>query len=440
MIDQLPNSPESERAVLGSAFLDESVFAQVATLDPSIFYSYRQAFVAMRNVADRKEAIHPITVHNELKQIDAKTSIGVAEMTNWTYGLPIVQCVDEYISIIKDKALKRSLIKQCNALATEASEEAELGVDLASRAASIFHQTYSQSLNGSKPTVTLEEAFESNYIRWDKMLNKEIVTIETGIESIDSQLTGGGFEKGMFHVIGARPGKGKTTIGLDIATHNLFQGKIVVFFTLELSKDVLIDRLIAPLAGIPRYKITSKWMDEHDKSTLIKVSEAIKTLPLFINARARSLREMRAALKDIANQTGGKIDLVIVDFLTRMEHGHGSTYESVSANAGGIADFATEFGCASIALAQLSRENEKRISADPDRQGEVRMTDFRDSGKIEELGRTILGLWGSDDSKPYRKVKISCLKQGEGGLFDVESVFDTDYMTFGVRKNLLKRG
>jgi replicative DNA helicase len=180
-------------------------------------------------------------------------------------------------------------------------------------------------------------------------------------------------------------------------------------------------------------------MDEHDNATLVKVAEAIKKLPLFINDKARTIQDMRAALKEIANRTGGKIDLVIVDFLTRMRLGRGNMYQSVTENAGGIADFAAEFGCASIALAQLGRENEKRITVDASRQGEVRLTDFRDSGAIEELGRTMLGLWGSDDSKPFRKVKISCVKQGEGSLFEVDGVFDTDYMTFGVRKNLLKQ-
>ena len=440
MIDKLPSAPDTEKAVLASAFMDDSVFAQVATLEPAIFYTplYRQSFLAMRNVADRSEPINPITVFNELKLIHPHAPVTIAEMTNWTYGLPPVQSLATYIATLRDKALKRDLIRKCNEIAMEASDEADLGVELAGKAVTAFQQSYSESLNGNKPTVTLAEALEANYERWDRMLKREIVTVETGIDDIDSQLTGGGFEKGMFHVIGARPGKGKTSLGLDIAFHNLMNGNVVVFFTMELSKEVLMDRLIAPISGVARYKITSKWMDEHDKSTLIRVSETIKHFPFYINAKARSVREMRLALKEVANQTGGKIDLVVTDFLTKMKLGRGSQYESVTENANGLAEFASEFGCASVALAQLSRESEKRTATDISRQGEVRLTDFRDTGAIEELGRTVLGLWGTDDAKPYRKVKISCLKQGEGSLFEVDGIFDTDYMTFGVRRNLLK--
>lgn len=441
MIDRLPSSPDTERTVIASAFVDDAVFAQVAVLEPSAFYdsTNRQVFLAMRNVADRSEPINPITVHNELQLMSPSTKVTVSELTHWTHGVPAIRSLDAYISTLRDKELKRTLIRSCNELASAASDESDLGVELAGRAVSMFQTSYSESLNGNKPTITLAEGLEGNYERWNRMLRKEIVTIETGLPEIDSRLTGGGFEKGMFHVIGARPGKGKTTLGLDITWHNLMNQRVVVFFTLELSKDVLLDRLIAPLAGIERYKITSKWMDEYDNSTLVKVSEAIKHSPLFINAKARTVKDMRLALKEVAQQTGGKIDLVIVDYLGRMSLGRGSKYESVSANANGLAEFATEFGSAVIALAQLSRESEKRTTLDASRQGEVRLTDFRDSGEIEECGRTILGLWGQDDSKPYRKVKISCLKQGEGALFEVDGIFDTDFMTFGARKNLLKQ-
>lgn len=443
MNDYLPNAPDTERALLGAPFINESIFAQMASLDPTLFYApaHRYAFIAMRNLADRNEPINPITVFEEIKLIAPVSTITIAEITNWVHsGGNLVRNLDAHISTLKDKALKRELIRTCNALAEEVADEVDLGSNLAGRAVSIFQDSYIGSLNGNKPTVTLEEGLEHNYERWSKMLRNEIVTIETGIADIDSQLTGGGLEKGMAHVIGARPGKGKTTFGLDIAAHNLlYQNSVVVFFTMELSKDVLFDRLIAPLAGVPRWQITSKWMDENIQATLIKVGEAIKKLPLFVNAKARTVKDMRLVLKEVSQITGGKVDLVITDFLTKMHYPGNNQYQGVTANANGLADFAAEFGCASIILSQLSRETEKRTSSDPLRQGEIKLTDFRDSGAIEELGRTIFGLWGNDERQGYRTVKMSCLKQGEGGLFEVDGTFDTNFMTFGVRKNLLKQ-
>ena len=436
----LPHAPETERLILGSVFIDESLFMQIADLETNIFYNprHRYAFSAMKNLFARNEPINPITVFGELQNLTTNSSIERAEMTMWTYGLPHATNLDVYVSQLRDKALKRDVIRKCNEISTVAADDSDLGAEIVGRAVSTFQDVYSTSLNGHKPTVALSEALKGNYERWDRMLRKEIVTIETGLPIIDDNLTGGGFEKGMFHIIGARPGKGKTTLGLDIAAHNIFNGNVVVFFTMELSKDVLMDRFIAPLAGVQRFRITAKWMDAHTKQVLVAVSESIKERQLFVNDRARTLKDMRLALKEVARATGGKIDLIITDFLTKMRNEKGNKYESVSENANGLAEFATEFGAASICLAQLNRGNERRTTLDPEQQGKVTLIDFRDSGEIEELGRTILGLWGSDDSRPYRNVKVSCIKQGEGGLFDADAVFDTDFMTFGVRQKLMQ--
>jgi replicative DNA helicase len=269
------------------------------------------------------------------------------------------------------------------------------------------------------------------------MHRKEIVTVETGVDVIDRQLTGGGFEKGMFHVIGARPGKGKTSLALDIATHNFLARNVTVFFTMELSRDVLMDRLVAPLAGIERWKLTSKYISNIEIAKLHKTVEFLNSFPFYINHKARSIADMRLALQEIARKTGGKIDLVVVDFLTKMRLEKRDKYASVSANANGLAEFATDFGCAVVCLSQLSRENVRRTAAEP---GRVELTDFRDSGEIEELGRTIFGLWGEDDTdgRRHRTVHCTCLKQGEGRLFDEMLVFDSHFMTFGVRQCLIQ--
>lgn len=436
----MPNSVDTERVLLAQVFLDNDLFSQVAVLEPSDFYNgnFRDAYVAMRNLAARSVPIDPVTLFNEMKQVRPTMNLTMAEITNWTWGVPVMQDVGIYISLLQDKSLKRNIIRMCDSIARKARDEEDLASAITADAVSSFQNAYNEAVHDRKPTITLAEGLEGNYERWEKMLRGEIVTVETGISEIDAQLTGGGFEKGMFHVIGARPAKGKTTLGLDIAAHNVLTGSVVVFFTMELSKDVLMDRFIAPLAGIPRYRITSKWITQTDKNNLVKMGEAIKHLPLFLNAQARSVEDIRLALKDVARQTGGKIDVVIVDFLTKMKLGKASKYESVSENANGLAGLAIEFGCATIVLAQLSRGVEKRTTLDDADKGRIELTDFRDSGEIEELGRTILGLWGSDTGSPLRKVNISCLKQGEGGLFDMEAVLNTDLMTFGVRKPLWK--
>jgi replicative DNA helicase len=436
----LPSSEHAERVVLGVQFLDEKLFTQIAGLSPDIFYSpnRRVAFQAMRNLFAENKSIHPITVYEEIKAIDRNTQLTPSIITSWTHGLPPFSNLDSFIGILKEKEAKRRLIRECNSIAINTIQGDATSAEVISDAVNRLQDIYNVALDKQKPTVSLSEALPQNYERWEKMLRGEIVTVETGLPMIDARLTGGGVEKGMFHVLGARPATGKTSLALDIAVHNAMQGRTVVFFTLELSRNVLLDRLISPLAGIERWRITSKWIDEHTHRRLLGVSEFIKNLPIFINSKARSAKDMRFALKEVSRVTGGEIDLIIVDFLTKMQTGGRNKYESVSENANALALFASEFNAAVICLAQLSREITKRQN---DADGEKpRLSDFRDSGEIEELGRTVFGLWGADDAAGLRQVNISCLKQGEGQTFDEKLIFNTDFMTFGVRKNLIREG
>jgi replicative DNA helicase len=435
---ELPCSIDAERTLLGAVFIDDQSFHQIEGLNASLFYSphHRDAFLAMQNLSLNDQAINPITAYEEIKRINPGTTLGVIELSGWTHGVPFYRDLSSLVATLKDKALRREIIKRCDALALRAVQDESTAIDIVAQAATTFQEAHTEGLEKQKPTVSLAEALDGNYERWEKMLRKEIVTIQTGIARVDDQLTGGGLEKGMFHVVGARPGKGKTSIGLDIAGYNALQGKVVVFFTLELSRDVLIDRFISPLSGIERYKITSKWMDQTDFARLVETGELIKAIPLHVNAKARTLKDMRLALKQVERERG-QVDLIITDFLTKMRGGKGSKYESVSENANGLAEFGVEFNAASIALAQLSREVEKRQTVDESERGKVRLTDFRDSGEIEELGRTIFGLWGEDESQPLRDVTMSCLKQGEGRTFDEKLTFNTDTMTFGARRRVV---
>ena len=248
----------------------------------------------------------------------------------------------------------------------------------------------------------------------------------TGIDEIDSKLTGGGFEKGMMNVIMAEPGCGKTSLALDITGNAASAGKVVVFFTLELSREVLIDRLVSPYAKLERYKISPTWLNSADFSKLVAVSEAFKSANLFIDDSSFTLAEMRNSCRTIARETGGVIDLIVLDFLQNM-NGDGKTlYEKTSMNSRGFAQICKEFNAAGVALSQISNDAQKR-------EGDPKLSDARDSGAIGEVGRTIIALYDADEAKPYRNVRYKCLKQGEGAQFKGDLIFDTELMTFGGR-------
>lgn len=434
-MQNIPNSLETEQQLLGAVILDESVLSEVATLDDDAFYNSqtRRVFQAIKHLADANEQITPLNIYNAI----GTSAVSMRDIANWAHGLPFQMKVEPLIAILRDKQVKRLLIQQADQIIRDASEESDTGTNITSKAASLFQDIHSSSLTGRRPTLHIAEAMEESYERWDKMANGKIITVGTGIDAIDKQLTGGGFEKGMFHVIGARPAVGKTSFGLDMSWHNILNGNVTVFLTMELSREVLNDRFVAPLAGVPRWQIAPGFIDDRIIKKLQAVGEHVKAMPFYINAKVKTLSDMRMELNNVARQTGGKIDLIIVDFLTKM-NGKGESYERITNNANGLAQFASDYDAAVVCLSQLGRKNVNRTAQVASEQGKVELHDFRGSGDIEELGRTILGLWGSDESNGVREVHCTCLKQGEGRTFDEVLSFDSQYMTFGVRPNLLR--
>lgn len=427
---KFPNSLETEQHLLGAIILDAALISEAAVLDDGAFYNTRtrRAFQAIKQLIDLGEQLTPLSI---AESVGNTQELSVTEITSWTHGIPFQMSIEPLIARLRDKQLKRRLIKQADDVIREAQDESDTAANLAGKAAESFQSTLSGAdVTGGRPTLRIDAVLEESYERWERMSSGKIVTVGTGIDSIDTSLTGGGFEKGMFHVIGARPAKGKTSFALDMAWHNIIHGNVTVFFTMELSREVLNDRFVAPLAGVRRWMIAPGWMNSDVQKRLHTVGAKIQHLPLYINAKARTLSDMRIELNSIARQTGGKIDVIIVDFLTKMG-GHGETYERVSRNANGLAQFASDYGAAVICLSQLSRKNVEKAG------GEIDLSHFRGSGEIEELGRTVLGLYGEDDSKHERDVKCACLKQGEGRTFESLLTFNTDYMTFGTRSCLI---
>jgi replicative DNA helicase len=203
-----------------------------------------------------------------------------------------------------------------------------------------------------------------------------------------------------------------------------------VFFSAELSTEVIMDRLLSPYSSVERWKITGRHLTGELFSRLVQTGDALSHYKLYINDRARTAAEIKTACRAIARENNHKIDLILVDYLQRLEYPFGITNQNqgITALMKELAPLAGEYDAAVVALSQFNREHEKRSDPTP------RKSDLRGCGEIEEYARTILALYDPDEGKPKRAIKVACLKQGEGETFNgIDLVYDTDFMTFGGR-------
>src|SRR5690606_35838735 len=196
---KFPNSLEAEQQILGAVLLDNGLLSEAAQLDDDAFYNarHRRAFQAMKMLADNGEPITPLTVAN---CVGNKTDLSVTEISSWIHGLPLNMSIDPQIAILRDKLVKRKIIRDADAVIRNTADDADTGSNLAEQAAETFQSLLASSLIDRRPTMRLDEALERSYEFWERMATGKVVSVGTGMDEIDHALTGGGFGKGMFHV------------------------------------------------------------------------------------------------------------------------------------------------------------------------------------------------------------------------------------------------
>lgn len=440
----LPSNTEAERVILGAILLNNHLLADALAgshkLTPAVFYSpfHARVFEAMINLFEQGEQVEPILIAESLKAAGLSEAFAsAAAVANLTYGLPRIDGINHYSRLILEKYTAREAIRAANALISELLAEEAAPIAPIQQAIEILNALAESGRAGRKPTVSLREAIPEQTERWRKMQAGEIVTISTGIPQIDQRLTGNGFEKRMFHVVGARPAAGKTSFALDVAGFNAACNKTVVFFSAELSREVILDRMLSPFAAVPRWQIAAPFLSQEKRGDelierLTTAAATIGDFRIYINDHARTPAEVRAACRQIARENNHEIDVILLDYLQRYSFPAGITnqHQGLTLLIKDFAQLATEFGAAVVALSQLSRDIEKRPDQKP------RMSDFRESGSVEEYARTAAILHSPSDDKPNRLVKIDFVKQGEGETFAEELVYYTPYMTFGGRDPL----
>jgi replicative DNA helicase len=380
----LPNSSESERAILGSIVLDNGLISHaIEQLRPEDFYvpSHRRIFVSMMSLFERGSEINPILIGEELRRDGSLESVGgISFITNLTYGLPHFANIAHYAKIIRDKSLLRQLIKATNKITSEALEEeedAQIILDHAEQA--IFALADERTRQGFAHVKPIADGLLEKV---QEMAGRSamLTGLTTGFQELD-QMTSG-LQPSELIVIAARPSMGKTALCLTLAQNAAITAQAVVgVFSLEMSKESLVMRMLSSEGRVDAHRFRNGFLNREEWARLAGALGTLAEAKIFIDdTPGITVLEMRAKARRLAAEQK-RLDLIIVDYLQLMSGSSRraeSRQQEVSQISRELKGLAKEMNVPLIALSQLSRAPESRTDHRP------QLADLRESGAIEQ--------------------------------------------------------
>lgn len=416
----LPHSIEAEQSVLGSVLIDRDAIITVSDiLEEGDFYkdAHREIFNCMMILFKKSEPIDLITLSDTLKKRSALDMIGgITYLTGLSTAPDFTRHISKYAEIVKEKSILRRLIKASSEImeksfagekeVLELLEEAEKG---------IFDISQSKTQKSLSPiSDVLLNAYE---ILEDLYRNKGSITgLTTGFIDLDRRTNG--LQKTDLVLIAARPAMGKTAFSLNIA-HNAAMkgnGKVAVF-SMEMSKEQLIQRMIAAESRVELNKLKNGNLDEEEWPKVIAAMEVLSKTDIYIDdTPGITVMELRSKCRRLKMEKG--LDLILIDYLQLMESDGKieSRQQEISKISRSLKILAKELECPVIALSQLSRAPEQRADHRPI------LSDLRESGAIEQDADLVMFLYRDDyyhedsDQKNIVEVIVAKHRHGETGM------------------------
>lgn len=430
-----PQSVESEVSVLGCLMLDQDAIIKVADiLKPDDFYkeAHHIIFETMFELYEKREPIDLLSVANILKEKKKLDDAGGENyLSSLISSVPTAAHVAHYAKIIQKKATLRRLISAANdiaALGFEESEDTEQVLDQAEKKLFSVSQKFSR-----QKFIPIKSILEDTFERIDELHREKgkLRGIPTGFIDLDNILAG--LQKADLVILAARPSLGKTTLALDIA-RNVAKKKIgVAVFSLEMSKEQLVDRILCAEANVNLWKMrTGKLNDEGEDNDFERIGHAMGTLsetPIFIDdAGSNNVMAIRTMARRL--QAEHNIGLIVVDYLQLME-GRAETdnrVQEVSEISRSLKGLARELDVPVLAISQLSRAVESRPGQRP------RLADLRESGSIEQDADVVMFIFrdaqNRENAEKRTKADIIIAKHRNGPIGEVELYFDENSVTF----------
>jgi replicative DNA helicase len=394
MIDRLPpQSLEAEQSVLGAILIDRDTINEIAEfLRPEDFYrqAHGMIFRAMLDLFERRDPVDIVTVAEALERsANLDAAGGRAYLSTLSNQTPTAVHAVQYARIVERKAVLRNLIGAAGRIAGIGYEDPAEIQEAIDRAESELFSVSNRRVTAG--FALLKDLLHTAYDRLDYLHahRGEISGVRTGFADLDSLTTG--LQKSDLVIVAARPSVGKTSFALNIAEHAAVRdGRSVGLFSLEMSKEQLVLRLLSSVANIDSQRLRTGFLEELDFARIAPAMNDLSEAPLYIDDTPNiSAMELRTKARRLQAEAG--LDLVIVDYLQLMQATtttrDANRVQEVSEISRGLKALARELNVPVIALSQLSRQPEMRESKEP------RLSDLRESGAIEQDADLVVFLW-----------------------------------------------
>jgi replicative DNA helicase len=425
----LPANVDAERSILGAILLDNLAFNQAAEhLKPEDFSldSHRRIYSRMVDLAESARAIDLITLVEELDRRKELEAIGdVGYVSSLLDGVPDRPSIEHYIRIVRDKALLRGLIHTANAAIARAADQSDPAEEILNDAEAAIFQLSEKRIG--RGFMGVQDIVKESFGSVDALLQRgqRITGLATHYVDLDEMTSG--LQKSDLVILAARPSMGKTAFALNIAENAAIEDqKVVGVFSLEMSREALLLRLLCSQAQVDSHKMRTGSLWREDMNRVVHAMEQLAHAPIFIDdTPGIALSEMRAKARRL-QQSQGKLDLLIVDYLQLMSGG-GRRYENrtqeVSAISRGLKALAKELSVPVIALSQLSRAPESRGG-----DHRPQLADLRESGSIEQDADVVMFIfreevYKQDDPDLQGKAELIIAKQRNGPTGKVNLAF-----------------
>jgi len=431
-----PQNIEAEKSLLGCLMIDPNAIYKVADfLLTKDFYKgqHQKIYNAMLELFEKREPVDVLTVSAKLKAKNELDEIGgVSYLTELVNIVPTASHIANYAKIVQQKRVLRDLISagfEISEMAQQENEDVDSLLDRAEKKIfGIAQKTLSQTFSHIK------DSLEETWQRIDELSKNQggLRGIPTGFKSLDNILAG--LQKSDMIVLAARPSVGKSSLAINIAQNVACLHKIPVgIFSLEMSKDQIIDRLIAAQANIDSWRLrTGRLSDEGEYNDFERIQSAMAILadsPIYIDDSAgTSILQMRAMARRLAADKG--LGLLIIDYLQLMEHRNPmlGLVQQVTENSRALKGLARELNIPILVVSQLSRAVEQRTPPIP------RLSDLRESGGIEQDSDVVMFIYREDrykeNSEKPNIADIIIAKHRNGPVGKVELYFDEPRMVF----------
>ncbi|MBD8923967.1 replicative DNA helicase [bacterium] len=426
---------EAEMSVLGVAFLNNlEVNKIVEEVSEDMFSDERNKYLfnAIKSLHENKNPIDVTTVKNELDKDKKLNVVGLNYITEVIDSVVTSTNLDYYIKIVKDFAIRRHLVDTANDIVNNSFEEEDVNQLLDSAEKNILNVVRARSVGDFVPISEILKRAQAKLEELAK--NKRTITgIETGFPDFDKITTG--LQGGEMIILAARPGMGKTALALNMANYAaMHTKKAVAIFNLEMSADMLINRMISSTGQIDAYKLQTGNMQEKDWKRYNEALSQLANTNIYIEDNAGvTAQEIRAKCRRLASSENG-LGLVVIDYLQLVSSGSRrieSRQVEVSEISRSLKTMALELDVPVIALSQLSRSAEKRESNQP------MLADLRESGSLEQDADMVLFINRKDyyeKAKDFNQkivpAELIIAKHRKGGLGTVNLLFELNMSSF----------